>query len=80
MVTGGRNTGRIGVIVSKEKHPGSFDIVHVKDANGHAFATRQGYVFIIGKFKNYIIDLATSNARFPFNVRFMVESLGGKCV
>jgi len=49
MVTGGRNTGRIGVIVSKEKHPGSFDIVHVKDANGHAFATRQGYVFIIGK-------------------------------
>jgi bifunctional ADP-heptose synthase (sugar kinase/adenylyltransferase) len=28
---------------------GSFDIVHVKDAKGHQFATRMGNVFIIGK-------------------------------
>ncbi len=32
----------------RERHPGSFDIVHVKDANGHVFATRLGYIFIIG--------------------------------
>lgn len=28
---------------------GSFDIVHVKDAKGHQFATRMSNVFIIGK-------------------------------
>lgn len=50
MITGGRNTGRVGTIMSRERHPGSFDIVHVKDANGHVFATRLGYTFIIGKF------------------------------
>merc|ERR1711951_100231 len=45
MVTGGRNTGRVGTIMSRERHPGSFDIVHVKDANGHVFATRLNYIF-----------------------------------
>merc|ERR1712241_377823 len=55
MITGGRNTGRVGTIMSRERHPGSFDIVHVKDASGHTFATRIGYVFIIGKgYKPYI--------------------------
>merc|ERR1739838_905647 len=49
MVTGGRNTGRVGTIMSRERHPGSFDIVHVKDQNGHLFATRLGYIFVIGK-------------------------------
>jgi len=49
MVTGGRNLGRVGVIVSRDRHPGSFDIVHIKDANGNAFATRLGNVFVIGK-------------------------------
>ena len=48
IVTGGRNTGRVGTIMSRERHPGSFDIVHVKDASGHTFATRINYVFIIG--------------------------------
>merc|ERR1711970_602370 len=38
MVTGGRNLGRVGIIMHREKHPGSFDIVHVKDAAGHSFA------------------------------------------
>merc|ERR1711982_203671 len=32
MVTGVRNTGRVGTIMHRERHPGSFDIVHVKDA------------------------------------------------
>lgn len=55
MVTGGRNLGRVGTVVNREKHPGSFEIVHVKDANGHLFATRLTNVFIIGKgTKTYI--------------------------
>jgi len=49
MVTGGRNTGRVGTIISRERHSGSFDIVHVKDATGQTFATRLAYIFIIGK-------------------------------
>jgi len=49
MITGGRNLGRVGVLVSKERHPGSFDIVHVKDAAGNQFATRLTNIFIIGK-------------------------------
>jgi len=49
MVTGGRNLGRVGIIMHRERHPGSFDIVHVKDAAGHSFATRLNYIFTIGK-------------------------------
>jgi len=49
MITGGRNLGRVGTVVSRERHPGSFDIVHIKDAVCHIFATRLNYVFIIGK-------------------------------
>jgi len=48
MITKGANTGRIGTVVSKEKHPGSFDIVHLKDKRDHPFATRLSNVFIIG--------------------------------
>uniref|UniRef100_A0A2I3GBM7 40S ribosomal protein S4 n=1 Tax=Nomascus leucogenys TaxID=61853 RepID=A0A2I3GBM7_NOMLE len=36
-VTGGANLGRIGVITNRERHPGSFDVVHMKDANGNSF-------------------------------------------
>jgi len=57
MITGGRNTGRVGTIMSRERHPGSFDIVHVKDSNGHTFATRLTYVFIIGKGNKPYISL-----------------------
>uniref|UniRef100_A0A8B9XRQ1 40S ribosomal protein S4 n=1 Tax=Bos mutus grunniens TaxID=30521 RepID=A0A8B9XRQ1_BOSMU len=49
MVTGGASLGRIGVITSRERHPGSFDMVHVKDANGNSFATRLSDIFVIGK-------------------------------
>jgi small subunit ribosomal protein S4e len=31
------------------RHPGSFDIITVKDANGSTFATRRQNVFVIGK-------------------------------
>lgn len=35
IATGGHNNGRVGTIVHKEKHKGSFDIVHIKDAGEH---------------------------------------------
>jgi small subunit ribosomal protein S4e len=48
MVTKGANIGRVGVIKAKEKHPGSFDIVHLVDKKGNQFATRSSNVFVIG--------------------------------
>nr|CAD7263767.1 unnamed protein product [Timema shepardi] len=55
MITGGRNLGRVGTVVNRERHPGSFDIVHIKDSQGHTFATRLNNVFIIGKVtKSYV--------------------------
>ncbi|EPQ19733.1 40S ribosomal protein S4 [Myotis brandtii] len=64
MVTGGANLGRIGVITNRERHPGSFDVVHVKDANGNSFATRLSNIFVIGKSKE---NLATNHG-FPYPV------------
>jgi small subunit ribosomal protein S4e len=60
MINGGRNLGRVGVIVSKEKHPGSFDIVHIKDAIGQQFATRIANVFVIGKGTKSLVSLPRS--------------------
>ena len=56
-ITKGRNTGRVGTIVSVEKHPGSFDIVTIKDASNHTFATRLSNVFVIGKEDNLLLSL-----------------------
>ena len=57
MLTGGRNAGRVGTIVNREKHNGSFDIIHVKDAAGHVFATRHKNVFVLGKGSKPLVSL-----------------------
>jgi len=49
MITKGANTGRIGEITNIEKHPGSYEIVHLRDKKGNSFATRVANVFIIGE-------------------------------
>ena len=61
MVTGGHNQGRVGVIVHRDRHPGSFDIVHLKDSKGHSFATRLSNVFVIGKGKKPWVQLPRDN-------------------
>ena len=57
MLTGGNNIGRIGILQSIEKHPGSFEIAHVKDVHGHHFSTRIGFVHVIGDGKTPSISL-----------------------
>lgn len=57
MVTRGANIGRVGTVAAVERHPGSFDIVHVRDKRGHTFATRSGNIFIIGDSKKEWITL-----------------------
>lgn len=49
MTTAGNNIGRVGILTHREKHPGSFEIVHLKDSLGHGFATRLQNVMVIGK-------------------------------
>jgi len=54
MVTAGANKGRVGVLTSREKHHGGFEISHLKDKRGNSFATRSGNVFVIGDSKPWI--------------------------
>lgn len=57
LITSGRNRGRVGVVQAREKHPGSFDILHVKDSAGNPFATRLGAAFVIGNENRPAISL-----------------------
>jgi len=47
VITKGQNQGRCGVVTGREKHIGSFEIVHVKDDKNRSFATRLSNVFTI---------------------------------
>ena len=53
-ITGGNNIGRVGTLMHVERHLGSFNIAHIRDANGKTFSTRSGNVFIIGDKKPQI--------------------------
>jgi small subunit ribosomal protein S4e len=57
MVTGGHSVGRVGVITSREKHPGHYEIIHLRDKVGRAFATRLSNVFVIGKGEKPMVSL-----------------------
>jgi len=57
MVTGGRNTGRIGIVERREKHPGSHEIVHIRDAANNDFATREENVFTLGEGKTSLVSV-----------------------
>merc|ERR1712195_122513 len=61
MISGGNNMGRVGTIVNRERHPGSFEIIHIKDAVGHNFSTRLTNVFAIGKGAKPWISLPKGN-------------------
>ena len=56
-VQGGNNIGRVGQLMHVEHHPGSYEIVHIKDSNGSHFATRLSNIFCIGQGKKPLITL-----------------------
>jgi len=60
-VTGGNNIGRVGQLMHLEKHPGSYEIVHIRDSDGNSFATRLSNVFTIGQGKKPLIKLPAGN-------------------
>jgi len=57
MITRGHNIGRVGTVVSVERHPGSSDIVHLRDKRNQVYATRLQNVFIIGEAQKPWISL-----------------------
>jgi len=61
MIVRGNNAGRVGVITTFDKHPGSFDIVHVEDASGAKFSTRSENTFVIGTKDSTWITLPKDN-------------------
>lgn len=61
MITRGRNTGRVGTITLVEKHPGSFDIITLRDTAGQTFSTRMDNVFIIGNADAPAVSLPKGN-------------------
>ena len=60
MITGGANIGRVGIIQRRERLQGAHDLIHVKDAIGHTFATRITNVFVIGEEKQSWVSLPKS--------------------
>lgn len=60
-IQNGNNIGRVGIIQHVEKHQGSFDICHVKDSKGNAFATRLGNIFVLGQGKKSWIELPSGD-------------------
>eukprot|EP01055_Gregarina_sp_Pseudo9_P002080 Gregarina_sp_Pseudo_9__2079@NODE_2445_length_992_cov_519_565582_g2248_i0_p1_GENE_NODE_2445_length_992_cov_519_565582_g2248_i0NODE_2445_length_992_cov_519_565582_g2248_i0_p1_ORF_typecomplete_len260_score70_90Ribosomal_S4e/PF00900_20/2_1e03Ribosomal_S4e/PF00900_20/4_7e31Ribosomal_S4e/PF00900_20/1_3e0340S_S4_C/PF16121_5/9240S_S4_C/PF16121_5/2_5e16RS4NT/PF08071_12/3_9e16S4/PF01479_25/0_006_NODE_2445_length_992_cov_519_565582_g2248_i0104883 len=57
MITAGRSIGRVGKVVSHEKHPGSVDMVQLKDARNETFTTKIENVFIIGSDNKCLVSL-----------------------
>jgi len=78
MVTRGANIGRIGVLVHTDKHPGSFDIVHLRDRRGATFATRLHNVFVIGEGRKAWISLPRGKGVKTTIVEERDKRLGGK--
>ena len=70
MATGGNNIGRYGVVVKTEHHPASFDIVHVREANGNTFATRSQNLFVIGEGHQAAITLPKGK---PYKLSILEE-------
>lgn len=60
-IIGGHSIGRVGVITNRERHPGGFDIVHLKDSRDQSFATRLSNVLVIGESTEPWISLPKSN-------------------
>nr|XP_055153878.1 40S ribosomal protein S4, Y-like [Symphalangus syndactylus] len=48
MVIGGASLSHVGVTPNRERHPGSLNVVRVRDANGNSFALKLSNFFVTG--------------------------------
>jgi small subunit ribosomal protein S4e len=77
MITGGHSVGRVGVITHREKHPGQYEIIHLKDKLGRPFATRLSNVFVIGKGEKSWVTLAKGDGIKLTNLEDRQKRLAG---
>jgi ribosomal protein S4E len=86
MITGGKNMGRVGTISDVERHPGSFNIVHIRDKADNTFATRETNVFVIGRdAENPLVTLpkgdgVRTNVMYDREARLEKQAKGGRRV
>ncbi len=59
-IISGRNIGHLGIIQSREKHMGSYEIDHVKDKTGSSWATLLSNALVIGTGEKPDISLPKS--------------------
>ena len=57
----GNNRGRVGIIDHINKFDNNFDLITIKDANGHSFTTRTSYIVTIGRGGKSLITLPKRN-------------------
>lgn len=57
MTTGGQNIGRIGIIISKESHPGSQSLAKVRDSRGNTWSTLLSNLFTLGNGNESLVSL-----------------------
>jgi len=57
MITGGKNTGRVGILKELEPHPGADTIAYIEDLAQRSFSTLGSYVFIIGESNKPMVTL-----------------------
>jgi len=72
-ITSGNNIGRVGIVTTRERHLGGFDIIHIVDERGANFATRIGNVFVIGKGKKPWVSLPKHNGVYLSPVEAKLE-------
>jgi len=74
LINSGNNIGRVGIITTRERHLGGFDIIHIVDERGSNFATRISNVFVIGKGKKSWITLPKYNGIYLSPVEAKLEA------
>merc|ERR1711966_191029 len=57
MIRGGKNIGRVGTIINRERHPGAHDMIHIKDVAGHSFVTVLENCMVVGEGSSAWISL-----------------------
>jgi small subunit ribosomal protein S4e len=57
MTTGGRNIGRVGIILSRHPHPGAEEVVKVRDSRGHVWSTLASNIFVLGNENESLVSL-----------------------
>lgn len=80
LVTRGNNIGRVGTLIHRDRIPGSFDMVHLKDKSGASFCTRLKNIMVIGLGDKKWISLPRCDGIRLSNIDDRKKRMGEKIV